>query len=83
MKSIICIALAFFATIAATYELNITMSPSAPFSLELANSSVWYSVAASCGKASYPTRTWSGPSQGFIYKGTIADVETDTQGNLH
>ena len=75
-----------YATLGSAFELEIgagsRLPPPPPFSLSLANSSVWYSAASSCGKDSYANRTWTGPSEGFVYKGTISDIESDTQGEF-
>lgn len=44
--------------------------------------SLWLSAAAYCDKSTYLTRTYKGPSSGFIPTYTIYDSRTDTTGYL-
>ena len=55
--------------------------PPTSFDINLANSSVWFSAAASCSKEGYPSKQWRGPCTGFNYLGLIYDEGTDTQGH--
>lgn len=42
--------------------------------------SLWLSAAAYCGKSSYASHVFKGPTTGFVYTYTISDVATDTEG---
>ncbi len=42
--------------------------------------SVWLSAAASCGKDEYKTRTFKGPTTGFVVSSVVTDTASDTQG---
>lgn len=42
--------------------------------------SLWLSTAAYCGKDSYKTRTFKGPTTGFVVTNVIFDSKTDMQG---
>jgi hypothetical protein len=44
--------------------------------------SLWLSAAAYCEKSTYLTRTYKGPSSGFVPTYTIYDSKTDTTGYL-
>jgi len=45
-----------------------------------AQTSMWLSAAAYCGKSSYKSRTFKGPTTGFVVTAVIEDTATDTQG---
>lgn len=60
---------------------NVVTTPLPSFySSSMATTSVWFSAQASCGKDLYPTMKWVGPTSSFVYKGTLYDKPTDTQG---
>eukprot|EP01036_Dinobryon_divergens_P025672 gene25672-34245_t len=50
------------------------------YSAPQANISLWLSTAAYCGKSTYKSRKFSGPTSGFVVTYVIEDVPTDTQG---
>ena len=52
------------------------------FELPLANTSVYLSSAAYCDTSTYMTRTYIGPSAGFIPYSIIDDREFDTHGYI-
>jgi len=74
----LCLIVAFVCGIALAQ--GVISPPPSPFNMQFANSSVWFSAAASCGKDNYGSHVWKGPSTGFVYKGLIYDKKTDTQG---
>ena len=47
-----------------------------------ANISLWLSTAAYCGKSTYKSRKFSGPTSGFVVTYVIEDAPSDTQGIL-
>lgn len=49
---------------------------------EQANTCVYLSGAAYCGKENYETMVLTGPASGFVYKETLYDVKTDLQGYI-
>lgn len=50
------------------------------FNLDQANTTVYLSGAAYCGKENYDKMLLVGPASGFVYKETLYDVKTDLQG---
>lgn len=51
------------------------------FNINQANTSLWLSAAAYCGKQNYPILAFKqGPTAGFIYTATISNELTDTEG---
>ena len=50
------------------------------YNLDKAQTSVYLSGAAYCGKDSYETMKPTGPASGFVYQDTLYDVKTDLQG---
>ena len=49
---------------------------------EQANTCVYLSGAAYCGKENYETMVLVGPASGFVYKETLYDIKTDLQGYI-
>ena len=52
------------------------------FSNSEAQTSVWLSAAAACGKDAYMTHTFKGPSTGFVVTYVIYDSKSDTEGYI-
>lgn len=52
----------------------------ASWSMQMANTSVWYSATASCGKSNYASHVWKGPTTGFVYTYGFTDLLTDQEG---
>lgn len=50
------------------------------FALSQAETSLWLSAAAYCGKDAYPTHKFGGPTAGFVYTATLVDKKSDIEG---
>jgi hypothetical protein len=67
-------ALAFISLLAASSAVT--------WDLQLANRTVWFDAAAYCSRSTYLTRTWVGPTAGFVATKVIYDLSTDTNGYI-
>jgi Lipase (class 3) len=72
----------FFALAVGLLLIVTTTTEAADFSIHQANTSVWLSAAAYCGKDSYMTHVFKGPTAGFSTKYVIYDQLSDTQGYI-
>lgn len=52
------------------------------YNKDQANTCVYLSGAAYCGKENYETMVLRGPATGFVYKETLYDIKTDLQGYI-
>ena len=52
----------------------------AAFSLREAQTALWLSAAAYCDRETYTTRTFTGPTTGFVVTKVIYDLPSDTNG---
>jgi hypothetical protein len=71
---IICVAFVV-STLAANF--NETQSS---YNAAQAQTSLWLSLAAYCGKSNYKSHVFKGPTTGFVLTTVISDVSTDTEG---
>lgn len=53
---------------------------SASYDSNQAQIGLWLSAAAYCGKSTYQSRTFKGPTTGFVVTSVVADTASDTQG---
>lgn len=83
MRLFIVLLVAILAAISAVNTIepiyNVTTST---YSSSQAQISVWLSAAATCGGDKLKTRTFKGPTTGFVVTSIIYDKGTDTQGYI-
>jgi len=61
---------------------SLALLNAASFNYDQAERSLWLSAAAYCDKSSYTTRSFKGPTSGFVVTKVIYDGPTDTQGYI-
>lgn len=55
---------------------------SSSFSKSQAETSLWLSAAAYCGKSAYKTHVFKGPTAGFVVTSVVSDTASDTEGYI-